>query len=524
MNRAGKLSKSAKQRSKPRSQPTKLITVEGVEHRVRDTKRSTLKSGPLPSYIDMISNPVEYIADDRNPMRNPNSAGTTTFVGSYITTLEHTVDCPYVSSDGVVSGALSSIFLATNGVTQERFLRSRAADLSGIVQAEGQFVTQVVIQSPMTTSDGFTSNSNNFTEGIISMTADGSAEENFLASLPDYYGRPAWYMTNRTDQETAINFRFRCPNYVGNFQFLVYFRKSGVWSAAADITVNLLGQTAGLGSYSTAADNEWDAMAISVISSHQQELHFEVNFYATSTHTSVFVPRHQNLLTGISPQFDSEINANVLREYWPCAAGEIITNTTASLTAQGTAFGVSTQRFAGIYNASGAKSMAELITKNKINFYTGPAKSGLSGHSVPRFGQPDPLPFHYRGFASDCRLYLMISSEPQNLTIKIGTSICALGKRTGSIAYGVTHFPPWWPMVVQAVAYINPMSCNPAHSEMFGKALGYIKDFVSHPENIGKLVDGVITAADLASFALESSFPRASGLANQASTVLKQLR
>lgn len=458
-------------------------------------------------------------------MRNPNSAGTTTFVGSYVTTLQHVADAPYLASSGMSAGVYSALFLATNGVTQERFLRTRANDVTSIVQVEGQFVTQLVNQTPVSVSDGFSSTvNNNFVEGIISLTANTSAEETYLASLPDYFGRPAWYMTNKTASATNFGVRIRCARYVGNVLFNLHFRKAGTWSSTPDVSLNLMGQTYVAGSLSTTADDEWDALSISVISSHQQEIEFELNIYANSTNTSITVPRHQNLLTGISPQFDSEINQFVLREYWPVAAGEIITNTTAPLTKQGTAYSVSTQRFAGIYNAAGASSMDELITKNKINFYTGKAADGLSGHSVPRYGQPDPLPFHYRGYSSDCRMYLIISPEKQSLSIQIGTSICGLGKRTGSIAYGVTHFPPWWPMVVQAVAYINPMSCNPGHSAMFGKALSYIKDFVSQPGNVTKLVDGVITAADLASFALESSFPRASGLANQASTVLKQLR
>ena len=521
MTKRGKATQNAKRKSKPRDQ---VVIIASDGSKSRQLVRSKPTAGPLPQYVDLISNPVEYISDARNIPRNPNSAGTTTFVGSACNTIDFRANARVLSPTGIDTSKAGGLIVATNGVTGERLLVTAGADQPLITQLNGEFIVQVVKETAITTGDAWTGSiEDNFVDGIVECGVNSSTTECYVAALPNLSGRPAFWLANQTTAATSFSYNVRIPEYIGNVEFILYTLSGGVWTA--QVTSNLAGATSKTGTWNTTGNNEFEAMAFSLVSSVQQQVKLYLNLYA-NTSTSLYIFQHTNLLVPVTSQFQPEINSDALREYWPTAAGEVITNVTNPLQRQGTAYGVSTQRFAGLYNANDARNMAELITYNKIHYYSGEAAHGLSGHSIPRYMQPEPLPFHFRGYAGDCRMYYIesASANPQEFKITFATAVCALGKRTSSISYGVTHFPKWWDQVVLAVAYINPISCNPGHSAMFGKAMKYIKEFISNPDNIRSIIDGFITGGEIAEMALASVAPRISGAAGQASSLLKLLR
>jgi hypothetical protein len=478
----------------------------------------------MKDYIDCVADTVEYCSGTRPLPLSPNAVGTTVAPAKQtgVATLA-AVNYPYNSKAGYDTSKRAGMVLATNGPGETRLLVSATGACGPYVGFTFDGVIEIL--TPSSLDGGGTPIDPNYYEarGIVQGSAfAGTIPNCYCVMQPDTSGSYALVATISNAQAGAFAVYASCADAVGLVTLYVDRFDGRNWT---ELTAFSLVGGSGEGGVLTAVGDVHTAYRFRAASDSAQILKVEINVVSTDADTSWICPASPNNLLPTKSLFADSISAGQIKEYFPVSAAEIITNTSKVIDQNGVGYAVSTQRYGSLFNSPG-DTIPEIITNSQINYITMPAAEGLSGHSVPAMFQPFPLPFHNRGFGSDCRLYYFESAAdaPQNYRISYATVISAIGVRTPMTPYTLSNYPAYWPLICNALALVNPMDCNPGHMAAASKVLKQFGNWIMKPENRKSLVEGAITAADVISMISASVAPRVSGAAKQASGALSYLR
>lgn len=477
-------------------------------------------------YLDCITEPTEYLVRNNELPLPPNATGTPVcpLKDNSVVNMDTSVPmCLY--SNGTASTSESGLLcIATNTPGKTRFLYSDPSSSSSLlVDLALDSVVNILRESEVNTSGGLTNPSIYYADGIMEGSKFGSAGDTFIACNPAIGGTRAWPMTINNATSRTFGIQIDVPNVQGIAECTVDLMVNSAWQNIATISL-----ASGSGSVDwTMSDTFGSVTAIRIgfAASTAQVLKFEFNMFAKSANAVFSIPKVMNRLTGITTLFKTALQDGTILSYYPVAAGEVITNVT-NVTDQGQImYALSSQRYAGIY-VNAAQTWPDLFGQAQVNWYKGNAALGASGWYQPAMLEPFPIPFSARGWLSDARVYF-VSNPPnkiQSFAVSISTCIGAIGLRTATTQYKVPQYPHYWPVICNAFALTNPMSCNPGHLAAFSKVAKSLANWLKQPENVGKVLTGAADVAEVVQKLTASVAPRVSGLAGQVKTGLDYIR
>lgn len=482
------------------------------------------RSDSMNDYIDCVCEPLEYLTSNRPLPAPPNAVGTTVAPLRANGSIDWICNSPLITQTGVSSTSLvGGTVLATNTPGDTRILVSGRAAAGPYAGFSLETIVPILQVSPVNVDGSLTTPNYFYADGVGNLIGSLSeAADAYLMAMPNLAGSRAFPVNVPLGATRGMNFVVDAPDAKGIVYVSLDYFTGSAWTNA--VSLNLTSGSSS-GTWTPADGTVIRAIRISCASSTTQMLNIECNLVCTDAETLLAALDSPFLLAPVISLFKEPIKNGYIKLYYPIAAGEVITNVTKVIDQSSTIYGMSSQRFAGMYNSNG-ETLADLISNSQVNFGTFPASQGISGWYQPAMLQPFPLPFDTRGFGSDARLYYIQSSSDnaQSFRIAYATAVGAIGLRSAMTTYVMPSYPAYWPVICNAFGVVNPISCNPGHLSMVREVTRALAGWLKKPENRSKLVNGAVTAADVISKLTASVAPRVSGLASQAGSALSYLR
>lgn len=475
-------------------------------------------------YIDCVTEPVEYLTGSRTVPAPPNAVGTTVAPLKATGSVDWLADSPLITQAGLASTTqVGGTVIATNTPGETRLLVSGRAASSPYAAFSLETFVPILQPSSVNVDGTLVTPIFFYADGVGELIASFSEVTGaYLMAMPNLAGTRAFPVNVPLGSTRGMNFVVDAPDAKGIVQVSLDYYNGSVWTNAVDLNLT---PGSGSGTWTPADGVVIRALRIACASSTIQMLRVECNLVCTDAETYFSALSSVYLLAPVKSLFSGPIASGYIKSFYRIAMGEVITNVTKIIDMSSVIYGVSSQRFAGFYNAEG-DTLADMISNSQINFGTFPASEGISGWFQPAMLEPFPLPFDERGFGSDARLYYVQSpaDNAQSFRIAYATAIGAIGVRSALTQYVMPSYPAYWAIVCNAFGIVNPISCNPGHLSMAREVTRALGGWLKKPENRNKLVTGAITAADLVSKLTASIAPRVSGAASQASSVLGYFR
>lgn len=472
--------------------------------------------------LETIPNPYDRIRADGRAPRSPSSTGVPTATAQAVSDLNFVANVPLYEGSTISTTTQGGIVLASNSADRTRLLTSAGVGYDGIVNLSVSTTADVTAPSEADISGDIDPVNSTWFDapGIVELSKFDAKFSAYYLQEPDWNG--ASCIVCDTTDVAAGGFGFSVM-LLDDYEGLVAVRLQGyvgLWATLCSASLR-----AGTGSASTtyAIGSGPAAFRVQFASTVPQMLRFHINIYSTSLNTSFTFPNVINLLKPQTSLFAPEILSQQLKEFYPVAFNEVLTNETTSIQRAGNIVSCSLQKFVGLYNVAGANSLHTLIKNNVYHTYTGPAAKGASGFGFPDFLQTIPVHFSARRFASDVRIYLIESpiEYPQTFVIKYASILSMIGQRSGSTVYRIAAYPSFWPEVVAAINMLNPMTSNEAHEKLVDRAFNYISNWIKVPANRMKLAQGLVSGADLVGQAVGVLAPRAGNAIRAGSNLIR---